>query len=102
MKLHHIIIHLATTQMEIAVPRYAARIPTQVSTEKGVRKSKMPASSEMSFLRRILMPVCMKGLVIPTAFSRAAVRVRGAIARSASYRDKNIDLYFTFAFYLHE
>ena len=61
-------------------------MPTQVSAVKGVRKSKNPVSSEMSFLSRMLMPVCMNGLLIPTTFSRAAVRVSGAIARSASCR----------------
>lgn len=62
------------------------RMPTQVSAVKGVRKSKKPEASEMSFFSRMLIPVCMNGLVIPTAFSRAAVRVSGAIARSASCR----------------
>ena len=64
------------------------RIPTQVSAVKGDRKSKRPDPSEMSFLSRMLIPVCMNGLVIPTAFSRAAVRVNGAIARSASCREQ--------------
>lgn len=60
-------------------------MPTQVWAVKGDRKSKKPLSSEMSLLSRMLMPVCMKGVVIATTFSRAAVRVRGAMARSASY-----------------
>lgn len=65
-------------------------IPTQVSAVKGVRKSKKPVSSEMSFLSRMLIPVCMNGLVIPTTFSLAAVRVSGATARSASCRECKI------------
>lgn len=80
------ITNLVTKKMQAAVPRYATRMPTQVSGEKGVRKSKRPVSSEMSFLSRMLIPVCMKGLVIATAFSRAAVRVSGAMARSASWK----------------
>lgn len=67
------------------------RIPTQVSAVNGVRKSKKPDPSEMSFLSRMLIPVCMNGLVIPTAFSRAAVRVSGAIARSASCREWHVE-----------
>lgn len=76
--------NLITKKMQAAVAMYATRMPTQVSGENGMRKSNKPASSEMSFLSRMLMPVCMKGLVIATAFSRAAVRVNGAMARSAS------------------
>lgn len=76
--------------MQAAVPRYAMSMPTQVSGVKGVRKSKNPFPSEMSFLSKMLIPVCMNGLVIPTAFSRAAVRVSGAMARSASCKECNI------------
>lgn len=79
--------------MQAAVPRYATRMPTQVSAEKGVRNSKKPVPSEISFLSRMLTPVCMNGLVIATTFSRAAVRVSGAIARSASCREW-INAYF--------
>lgn len=65
-------------------------MPIQVSGAKGVMKLKKLAPSEMSFLSRILIPVCMKGLVIPTTLSRAAVRVSGAMARSASCEDEVI------------
>lgn len=75
-------------KMLAAVAMYAMRMPTQVSGAKGDRKSKKPAPSELSFLSRMLIPVCMKGLVMPTTFSRAAVRVSGAIARSASCETK--------------
>lgn len=50
---------LADKKTQRAVPRKATTMPIQVSAEKGLRKSKKPADSEMSFCSRMLMPVCM-------------------------------------------
>ncbi|TNN31376.1 hypothetical protein EYF80_058473 [Liparis tanakae] len=77
--------HRPTRKMQRPVSRKATRTPTHMSVENGASTLK-PLSSEAESVRsRKLMPVCMKGVVMSTAFSLVAVRVSGATARLSLY-----------------
>lgn len=71
--------------------------------ENRLRRLRNCESSEAkSFIRMKLRPVCMKGLLMSTAVSRLAVRVRGATAMSASctHTDRNTQRGFVGTLYV--
>lgn len=76
--------YLPTRNKVRPAKRKATKMPTHMSVEKGENKLKELSSEAMSFRRMKPIPVCMKGVVMSTYCSLAAVRVRGATARSAS------------------
>lgn len=65
---------------------------SQTSPEKGDKKENKEVTFWVGFLKRILIPVCIKGSVKSTPLSLAEFMVKSAIAKSASYeKEANIN-----------
>ena len=67
-------------------PIYANMTHIQISYDKGYMKEKTPGISLVGFLIIILIPKLMKGLEKSITLSLTDVMVKGAIAKSASYK----------------
>lgn len=78
--------HLAITKSTQLTPVQASSTYSQMSGDRGLRKEKTPGLVPLGLRYRMLIPRVMKGLEKSMTFSLTYVMVRGATAKSATYR----------------
>lgn len=82
------VVDLAITKSTQLTPVQASNTYIQMSGDSGFRKEKTPGLVPLGLRYRMLIPRVMKGLEKSMTFSLTYVMVRGATARSATWKSK--------------